>query len=367
MHCQNGSAWRNYVGAVLDQNSDWKPYDFQNHTFVFGATNPAIRVLKNHPYLPNMNGHYKIYVKNRPQDTAVTATFDIVKGTPPPTPTSAVVFDPFNRAAVKNAYQTIYKTNSAAPMQWTGSIQTCTPGNPGPGYREAVINVLNYYRALTGINGDVTLDISRSESSQAAALMMAANGQLSHAPPSSWTCYSQLGAQGAGSSNIALGANGPSALDIYMDDFGSNNTAAGHRRWMLYPSLGSVGVGSVPGADALTVIGGGGGARKDPPNGVSWPSQGYFPVQHMPGSRRWSFSKAGAGISQAQIHVTRNGQTLSSTPEPYAYGYGDDTLVWIQDGVDSSLSTYHVTISNVIEAGVAKTINYDIQVFDPEQ
>lgn len=366
-HCQGNSNWAQFPTSNLATNRDWAPYDYQNRRFVFGAMNPATRVLKNHPIFPNMNATYRFYVKNRPQDAAVSMTFTVTKGTPPVQPTDAVNIDPFNQQSVKNAYLNIYRVNSAKDMNWTGSVQGCDPGHPGAGYREAVVNVVNYYRALTGINGDVKLNEGSSVYAQAAALMMKANGQLSHHPPTSWTCYSQNGAAGAGSSNIALGANGPSAIDLYMDDWGSNNYAVGHRRWILWPSLGNVGVGAVPGADALGVLGGGGGVRRDPPNGVSWPSQGYFPVQHMPGSRRWSFSKAGASVSQANIQVRRNGTLLTSTKEQFYPGYGDETVVWVQDGVDGSLSTYQVTISNVMENGVAKTYNYNIQVFNPEQ
>src|SRR5205809_968253 len=37
----------------------------------------------------------------------------------------------------------------------------------------------------------------------------------------------------AGKSNIALGNAGPDAITAYIEDFGGNNAAAGHRRWIL--------------------------------------------------------------------------------------------------------------------------------------
>jgi hypothetical protein len=238
-------------------------------------------------------------------------------------------------------------------------------GNPGAGYREATIGVLNYYRALAGLPDTVTLDLAASERAQQAALMMAANNQLNHYPPANWTCYTADGASGAGSSNLALGANGSGAVDLYLNDWGGNNAAVGHRRWALYPPLASVGSGSVNGADSLVVLGGWGN-RPETPNGVAWPAMGYFPVQHLPGSNRWSFSMPGAGLSQASVSMSKNGQAILVTPEVYSPGYGDDTLVWLPQGADSQPAVYVVTVSNVSINGESKTISYQVTTFDAE-
>jgi uncharacterized protein YkwD len=292
---------------------------------------------------------------------SIAPAFQGIPGTSDPN--SSV--NPFLKQSVKNAYQTRYRPNVAKGLVWSGQISGCVSGEPGSGFREATVNVLNYYRALVGLPDNVQLDLNASEGAQASALMMAANGQLNHNPPSTWNCYTQLGASTAGSSNIALGAEGPSAINLYMDDWGSNNSAVGHRRWILYPSLSSVGSGTVNGADTLKVIGGWGN-RADTPNGVSWPAMGFFPIQHLPGSRRWSFSKYGAGLGGATVSMTKNGVPVGVTLEPFYYGYGDDTIVWIPDSVDSSPATYVVTLKNVSINGAAKTISYQIDTFDAE-
>lgn len=283
----------------------------------------------------------------------------------PGTPNSDASVNPFVMQSVKNAYLIRYKPNRVKSLVWSGQISGCVSGNPGDGFREATVNVLNYYRALAGLPDDVKLDLNASEGAQESALMMAANGQLNHSPPSTWNCYTQLGASTAGSSNIALGAEGPSAIDLYMDDWGSNNSAVGHRRWILYPPLSSVGSGTVNGGDTLKVIGGW-GSRADTPNGVSWPSMGYFPLQHLPGSKRWSFSKSGVGVSNATVSMTKNGVPVGVTLEPFYYGYGDDTIVWLPDSVDSTPANYVVTLKNVTVNGATSTISYPITTFDAE-
>jgi hypothetical protein len=92
----------------------------------------------------------------------------------------------------------------------------------------------------------VQLDDVYSGKAQQAALMMSANGQLSHNPPPSWLCYTAEGAQAAGSSNLYLGRFGPAAITGYVYDAGSGNYAVGHRRWILYPQTQRMGTGDIP-------------------------------------------------------------------------------------------------------------------------
>ena len=49
----------------------------------------------------------------------------------------------------------------------------------------------------------------------------------------------------AGKSNLFLGRSGAGAIAGYMDDPGSGNTAAGHRRWIIDPRQTTMGSGSV--------------------------------------------------------------------------------------------------------------------------
>jgi len=96
---------------------------------------------------------------------------------------------------------------------------------------------------MAGVPADIGLSSTYSTKDQAAALIFGAQGQISHDPPSNWACYSAAGDEAAGSSNIALGASGTSAIDLYMRDPGSNNAAVGHRRWILYPQTQTFGTG----------------------------------------------------------------------------------------------------------------------------
>ena len=94
--------------------------------------------------------------------------------------------------------------------------------------------------------GTVTESAIYSQRNQDAAVMMAAEGSLSHTPVGGWSCYTADGATAAGRSNLALGLSGVGAIDAYMQDFGANNTGVGHRRTMLYPQVQEMGTGDVP-------------------------------------------------------------------------------------------------------------------------
>lgn len=308
------------------------------------------------------------------------ASTHVVTATGPEAPAS-VVIDPQNRNQVASAYQSIFVPQANVPSGWNGNVATCNAGTTSAAYRGATIERVNFYRALAGLPGNVTLlGTPQSTSTQAATLIFSANQQLSHSPPSNWTCWTQAGLDGAGNSNIALGfgsnaAAGTGAIDLYMDDSGSNNTAVGHRRWILYPPQKQMDSGSIPynpqwAANALWVFSGW-GSGPPTPNGVAWPSRGYIPWQLLPdASNRWSFSFKDANFANSTVSMTRNGVPLGNpTYEAIQNGYGDNTLAWKPQGVTYAQPvgdvTYHVTINGISGGGAPSSIAYDVIVIDP--
>ncbi len=311
---------------------------------------------------------------------APDAAAEAVPAPRPRTPAS-VGFDPMDRTQVALAYRQVYLAQGSVPMGWGGSVATCNAGSTTAAYRQATIDRVNYYRVHAGLPGDVGLQGGASATgSQQAALMFSANQALSHTPPPSWLCWTQAGATAAGSSNIALGwgsdaAAGVNAVDLYMDDHGTGNTAVGHRRWILYPPQAGMDSGSIPwspqwAANALKVIGGF-GVRPPTPNGVAWPPRGYVPWQLLPDvSNRWSFSWPNANFVGATVSMTRNGVPLGMpTFEALASGYGDNTLVWRPQGVSYAQPagdvTYRVSITGISGGGAPASLSYEVVVIDP--
>jgi len=274
-----------------------------------------------------------------------------------------------------------YSYYAAQPaIGWTGSQASCNAGTTTSAFKAAVIDRVAFYRAMAGVPSGIGLSATSSTSNQQAALMFSRNNQLSHSPPSNWACYTSAGAQAAGSSNIALGAYGVGAIDAYMKDAGGGNSAAGHRRWILYPQTQSFGTGDVPAngsygsANSLWVWDSNvTGPRPSTRDGyVAWPPPGYVPYQVV--FPRWSFSYPNASFGGASVSVTLNGSSVPvSIDSSTATGYGENTIVFRLNGMSDSGSwgnpgtdkTYVVRISGVIVGGQSRTYQYNVTVFDP--
>ena len=280
---------------------------------------------------------------------------------------TSVSIDTSSKTSVQNAYINVYLPNVAVANGWTGNASDCMTNNGSQEARDATVNVINYFRALAGLN-PVTENATASEQAGQAALVMAANSNLSHNPPSDWKCMNPIAAASAGESNLSMG-NGSSALSIagYMSDPGSGNVDVGHRRWVLYPVQSQVGIGMAGNAYALQLWGLSGMQANDRTNeAVPWPTEGYFPSQNLPASSRWSYSAPNVDFdsgSGTTVTVTKNGASLPVSVISSNAPYGDSTLVWsmpqIVPPAVNQVDTYTVKISGAVDA------TYDVKVFTP--
>lgn len=286
----------------------------------------------------------------------------------------ALEVDTSNRAEVAAFYRDIYKPGVGANPNWTGSIATCNAGTTAAAYRDAVLQRVNYFRAMTGLPSVPTLDDSWNTKCQDAALMMIAEPGLSHNPGSDWACYTSGGKDAAGKSNLAIGVHGPASIDAYIRDDGSGNEPVGHRRWILFPPLLKIGTGDTDvrngnfyGSNALWVIDGF-GPRPPEPAWVAWPPSGNVPYDLV--YPRWSFTYPSADYGSASVSVTGpNGAVAIQVYSP-RNGYGDNTLVWeIQDPLPWKPvqdAVYSVSLTNV-KAGGTKNFAYQVIIMDPDR
>ncbi|MGC3991341.1 MAG: CAP domain-containing protein [Chthoniobacteraceae bacterium] len=305
------------------------------------------------------------------------------------TTASSPWIDPSTRETVRSYYLQQYLASNGVPIQWTGSLSgvpgqhaTGSPGTTSTDYKQAIIARINWFRSMAGVPAVIGLDNNYSAEDQKAALMMAANNQLSHTPPSSWILYSSAGAEAAGKSNLALGRVGPSAITAYMIDYG-NNGAAGHRRWIVYPQTQNMGTGDIPRvssfapANATWVVDENYGTTRPATRDgyVAWPPPGYVPYEVV--FPRWSFTYPDADFSKATVTMTHNGNAVPVALETVEEGYGENTLVWAWNGIDPSTTTtpmdkpandttYHVEIDGVKIGSGTQSFSYAVTVFDPE-
>ncbi|MBM4342424.1 MAG: CAP domain-containing protein [Deltaproteobacteria bacterium] len=249
---------------------------------------------------------------------------------------------------------------------WNGNLAQCKPGILSDAARQNTLIQVNLMRHLAQLP-EVLDDPDRNTTAQACALMMHANNALSHTPPTTWKCYTALGAQGAKTSNISSGP-AVAAVQSYMIDSGANNAKTlGHRRWILSNSLGPIGIGgtSAQGSSCLLVIGGQGKFTRP---FTAWPAPGPFPIQAMSSGSAsidqtgWSVQTDQINLGTSKVAVSANGKELPVVTTVLGQGYGAKyALSWKPQGWKSQAGvTYTVTIDKV----GPKPWTYDVQMVD---
>ncbi len=284
--------------------------------------------------------------------------------------------NPGNRAESRDFYLQQYLSATGVSIGWSGDVGACRPGETAQAFRDAVLRRINYFRAMAGLPG-VRLNAEYNRKAQAAALMMSANGQLSHSPTRDWRCYSADGAQAAGSSNLCLGLIGWDAIRLYILEGG----AVGHRRWILYPQTREMGTGDIPyaqgkpAANALWVFD---QAMWQPrpkvrDEFVAWPPPGYVPYPVI--NDHWSLSYPGADFSAATVSMTSGMNSIRTVVDPPFSGYGENTLVWIPQNLatggqwprPTADTSFTVNVRNAKVGGQVRNFAYTVVVFDPAE
>lgn len=269
------------------------------------------------------------------------------------------------QAEVCQAWKDGHVENASSPF--TAGAAQCDPGSIPAAALDDALRRLNMFRWMVG-EGPTTDDASDDANDQACATIAANNppGAAAHHPDPSWTCYSAAGAAGAGSSNIAWGCwSAAGAMDQWMDDWG-NATTLGHRRWILNPPLGPVGVGFYSGgsgtygsASCLGVFGMSGTGPH--PSWYAWPPPGFVPSDAVYST--WSLHSGSMGVGSASIAVTRlsDGATVPITVQQLAYGYGEDAISWTASGTPAfeAGQSYRVSVSNLSSA---PDFTYDVSI-----
>lgn len=272
----------------------------------------------------------------------------------------------FDRSEVARSYQDAIVAGSLIDHRWNGADGQCRAGEASAEYSAATIGAVNWFRRMSGLE-PVTEDATASRAAQQAALMMHAGNSLSHYPAQSWPCYTAQGAESAGRSNLTLGVAGAQGVIGQIEDPGAGNEVLGHRRWLLFPELASIGVGNTSRASAIEVIGDF-VAPQSESAWVTWPPPGFVPGDVV--FDRWSFSYAAgeADFSRATVSVTENGRNVPVTVYPAVAGFGDPTLGFEVHGINPRSRTdvqYRVEISGVIINGSARSHSYNFTSFDP--
>jgi hypothetical protein len=245
---------------------------------------------------------------------------------------------------------------------WSGNAASCDAGDMSMQARENAYRLHSLYRFMAGLD-PVEMTDEGNRLAQGFALLMTANGKISHTPDESWKCYTMEAADTANSSSLS-GGGSVSSVDGYMIDPG-NPTTLGHRRWILSSMLAGVGFGSsgqfscqyqppmrpAPGAMPWT----------------AWPPPGQMPIQAMGGGfatvdqTGWSLQSDTIDFASAQVKVSVDGTDQPVMVTQLGGGYGSlfamrfNPMGW----TTTAGKTYHVAVT-----GTSATIEYDVEVVD---
>ncbi len=302
--------------------------------------------------------------------------------TPIPSPTGSPVPFPTPTPVAGDFF-----AQAAAMFAVQPDIANCQPGQLSGQVTVRALQTLNAIRALHRLPA-VAYSGADEPGAQQAALMMAANAQLSHEPPASWRCYTPLGAETAGASNLYGGLG--SGLTLLSDEQVmagwltevDNLTAenVGHRRWLLDPFLGSIAYGRVAGrhatytrSDAAVMkvfdTAGAAGPTGPLPPYVAYPFEDYparlFDTRALlsfgvvaNATNRW----ANGNVSFANAAVVvraRGGGTLTVSRVRYDNdGYGlPNNLQFFVSGLQTNV-IYDVSVNGVSVGGASTNYSY---------
>ena len=305
------------------------------------------------------------------------------------TRTAVPAIDTSSRASVSAAYRKVLLPALSTAVRWSGSVKGCRTGSNPAATKRAVTRTVDFVRALDHLP-NVRYDATASNAVLRAALVMQANGRLSHEPKRDGLtkCLTAAANTAAGRSNLTLGSvpagssrwsntwsgrgAGRAVLD-YMTDDGADNTAVGHRTWLLSRGLTTIASGTTTAANALRVI----DPKASAPAATTWrawPSSGWFPTQLEPDGR-WSLSAPSApgafDLSGAAVRVARGTTRLAVHVYRGAQAASAGTLSWQVRGVHpvagTKVADYTVTVSRIRDLTTKHLITrtYRVQVFNP--
>jgi hypothetical protein len=297
--------------------------------------------------------------------------------------------DSAQRELVRQFYRTVYAASDGVAPGWTGDHTTGQAGSISEDYTEAVRLRASFFRAMAGVPSALEMRPEWAVKAQQAALMMSVNDSLSHAPPNTWTFFTQDGYDAAANGNLALGKLGPDAVDGYVRDFGPGNEGVGHRRWLMHPPSVATATGDVPAAngfkaanvmwvvDTDTYWKPWPATRSD--GYYAWPPAGYVPDKLV--YARWSLTVPYGDFSAST--VTLQSSTRGPVPATIVFvgnnQYPDSTLVWEIDGIDANAfppidwpavdadETVTVVVGPVQTPGGPRIIEYPVIIFNASQ
>ena len=274
-------------------------------------------------------------------------------------------------------------------------LHACQAGRPSESDRQLFINTLNEIRALHNLP-KVQYDYEHEDQTMQASMLLAINEKTSHYPDNNWTCFSDIGYQGASTSNLNF-VQSYEILERYGPDthltnwlIEKNSSNIGHRRYILSPYLTKTAYGEVSntsGKSFPTILG---AAMKTvypydsqtlttavPKGVIAYPYHNYpekFFLKSEPlsisilSSPQYAYGNDNVDFSKAKLTVTKrdNQQVQAISNIQYDninYGLVANNLQFHFTAMEYNV-IYDVRVTNVLVGGKVEDYSYWFKVGD---
>ncbi len=279
------------------------------------------------------------------------------------------------------------------------NVNNCTAGSLTSAEKQRLLAFINKIRKIHKLS-ELTYEPNGDVQAMEAALIMTANGTITHFPPASYFCYTADGATGAETSNLHIGMKSQQTLDYsedaivgwLIDDQSASGDQLGHRRSVINPFLNKVAFGRVDGfpkdpqtASWFTTSMSmkyqdyvGNAAQDFQLDYVAYPYENY-PIDYFDKDFYLSFSaipnknslwaNADIDFSSAQITMqTEAGANITISNKKHdndGWGSLPNNLQWKAAGLQNGVK-YLVSITNVKYNGTTKNYSYWFKLTDEE-
>lgn len=289
-----------------------------------------------------------------------------------------------------------HTTQSECPLSYNEKPILTAPYSAGALSAETLqygLDSLNEVRYIAGLNSNVSLDESYNELCQAASLLNAVNGELTHyptQPDGMGSALFDLGYEGAGHSNISENFDLDSTLKHTMihgwmaDEATYNIATLGHRRWCLNPDMGKTGFGVAIGMDesygkeaVFSSMYSMDDSYDSSVSTVVWPAQN-MPTDYFDGDYPWSISSDTAFSNDVKVILThldgdldadndKKWEFSSASADGYfnynQQGYGQRNCLIFRPNDITMYYDGDQYMVQVMEGGVV-TLEYTVNFFD---
>ena len=247
---------------------------------------------------------------------------------------------------------------------WSGDTGTCATGDNAES-RASSLQQINLMRWLARMPANVVTTSERDQAAQQCALMMHAQGALSHEPGAAWSCHTARGAEAAAESVLASAPAG-AAIDLFFLDDG-NEATLGHRRWLLSNELRTAGIGSTSLFSCVWVTEGDGQLVRD---WIAWPPPGDVPAGVMTPSpysdlslddTGWTVQSDTLDLNGVLVQVWEDGVARAVRSWSLAENYGSRSAVAFAP-VGWRAQAGHAYAVNLTGPGV--DVRYEVRLTD---